>query len=95
MEHLHVLISSCKPHDLEASIKPEALITGQTEGLKVGCGGMGGRKDGWRNGWIGGQREKVRVVYGFSSLMKQNKREKLRCLLLRRKKKIIIFIFTL
>jgi hypothetical protein len=52
------------------------VVTGQTEGLKVGCGGMGGRKDGWRNGWIGGQREKVRGVYGFSSLMKQNKKAK-------------------
>jgi hypothetical protein len=35
---------------------------------------MGGRKDGWRNGWIGGQREKVRGVYGFSSRVKQNKK---------------------
>jgi hypothetical protein len=34
--------------------------------------------DGWgvRNGWIGGQREKVRGVYRFSSLMKQNKKAK-------------------
>ena len=34
--------------------------------------------DGWgvRNGWIGGQREKVREVYGFSSLVKQNKKGK-------------------
>jgi hypothetical protein len=23
------------------------VIAGQTEGLKVGCGGMGGRRDGW------------------------------------------------
>ena len=30
-------------------------------------GWMGGRRD----GWIGRQREKVRGVYGFSSLMKQ------------------------
>ena len=22
-------------------------LPGQTEGLKVGCGGMGGRRDGW------------------------------------------------
>jgi hypothetical protein len=48
----------------------------KTEGLKVGCGGMVGRKDGLRNGWIGGQREKVRGVYGFSSLMKHNKKGK-------------------
>jgi hypothetical protein len=27
-------------------------------------------------GWIGGQREKVREVYGFSSLVKQNKKGK-------------------
>jgi hypothetical protein len=27
-------------------------------------------------GWMGGQREKVREVYGFSSLMKQNKKGK-------------------
>jgi hypothetical protein len=40
------------------------------EGLRYG------RKDGWRNGWIGGQREKVREVYGFSSLVKQNKKGK-------------------
>jgi hypothetical protein len=52
------------------------VVTGQTEGLKVGCGGMGGRKDGWRNGWIGGQREKVRGMYRFNSLMKQNKKGK-------------------
>jgi hypothetical protein len=51
---------------------------------------------GLRYGRIGGRRVRVRGVYGFSSLVKQNKkREKLRCLLLRRKKKIIIFIFTL
>jgi hypothetical protein len=46
---------------------------------------MGGRRDGcaewvggWgvRYGWIGGQREKVREVYGFSSLVKQNKKGK-------------------
>ena len=34
------------------------VITGQTEGLKVGCGGMGGRRDGWMGGlvdrWMGG-----------------------------------------
>ena len=29
-----------------------------------------------RYGWIGGRREKVRGVYGFSSLMKQNKKAK-------------------
>jgi hypothetical protein len=31
---------------------------------------------GWcvRYGWIGGRREKVMVVYGFSSLVKQNKK---------------------
>jgi hypothetical protein len=46
---------------------------------------MGGRKDGLRYGWIGGRREKVRGVYRFSSLVKQNKKGKnLRCLLLRR-----------
>jgi hypothetical protein len=49
-------------------------LPGQTEGLKVGCGGMGGRCV--RYGWIGGQREKVREVYGFSSLVKQNKKGK-------------------
>ena len=32
-------------------------LPGQTEGLKVGCGGMGGRRDGWmgglrRDGWF-------------------------------------------
>jgi hypothetical protein len=47
----------------------------------------------------GGRREKVRGEYMFSSLMKQkikiNKRQKLRCLLLRRKKKITIFIFMM
>jgi hypothetical protein len=28
------------------------------------------------DGWMGGQREKVREVYGFSSLVKQNKKGK-------------------
>jgi hypothetical protein len=36
---------------------------------------MGGRCV--RYGWIGGQREKVREVYGFSSLVKQNKKGKI------------------
>ena len=35
-------------------------------------GGMGG----WCDGWIGRQRKKVRGVYGFSSLVKQNKKGK-------------------
>jgi hypothetical protein len=35
---------------------------------------MGGRCV--RYGWIGGQREKVRGVYRFSSLVKQNKKGK-------------------
>jgi hypothetical protein len=37
---------------------------------------MGGRRDGWVDGWMGGRREKVRGVYGFSSLMKQKKKAK-------------------
>ena len=43
----------------------------RVEGLVAGwvSGGMGGRYV--RYGWIGGRREKVRGVYGFSSLMKQ------------------------
>jgi hypothetical protein len=32
------------------------LLPGQTEGLKVGCRGMGGWV-GWRNGWIGGRKD--------------------------------------
>jgi hypothetical protein len=35
--------------------------------------GMGEGKD----GWIGRQREKVRGVYGFISLVKQNKKAKI------------------
>jgi hypothetical protein len=47
----------CGLHGKEDSIKPEALITGQTEGLKGGFkewvdGWMGGRCV--RYGWIGG-----------------------------------------
>ena len=34
-------------------------LPGQTEGLKVGCGGMGG----WRDGWIGGRRDGVYEAY--------------------------------
>ena len=37
-----------------ASIR-STVITGQTEGLRVGCGGMGG----WVDGWMGGFREWV------------------------------------
>ncbi len=54
-------------------------------------GGMGGWVDGWVDGWIGGwmggwcvryggirgRREKVRGVYRFSSLVKQNKKAKI------------------
>jgi hypothetical protein len=48
--------------------------------------------DGWgvRNGWIGGRREKVRGVYGFSSLMKQNKKAKNYAVFCFAGKKIII-----
>ena len=49
-------------------------LPGQTEGFKVGCGGMGGwvgcgGMGGRRDGWIGGKREKVRGVYGLDSLI--------------------------
>ena len=27
-------------------------LPGQTEGLRVGCGGMGGRRDGWMGGLV-------------------------------------------
>jgi hypothetical protein len=44
-------------------------------------GWMGGFKE-WgmgegKDGWIGRQREKVRGVYGFISLVKQNKKAKI------------------
>jgi hypothetical protein len=50
--------------------------------FRVGGEGLRyGRKDGWsvrcmRDGWIGGRRVRVRGVYRFSSLMKQNKKGK-------------------
>ena len=53
-------------------------LPGQTEGLKGWL-----RRDGWmggwyvRYGWIGGRREKVRGVYRFSFLVKQNKKAKI------------------
>jgi hypothetical protein len=53
-----------------------------------------------RYGRIGGRREKVRGVYGFSSLVKQNKKGK-NCAVfcfavcVRRKKKIIFLIFVM
>ena len=41
-------------------------LSGQTEGLKVGCGGMGGWADGWMggwaDGWMGGFHEYKRYV---------------------------------
>ena len=40
------------------------------DGRYVRYGRIGGFKE-WVDGWMGGQREKVRGVYGFSSLMKQ------------------------
>ena len=50
----------------------------------LALGRMGGR----RNGWVEGEGKGVYEAYEV-----KNKREKLRCLLLRRKKKIIYFIF--
>jgi len=66
---------------------------GQSEGLKVGCGWVGGGMGGWSvcevwvEGWIEGgskgfefarrMREKVRGEYRLSSLMKQKKRGKI------------------
>ena len=50
--------------------------------------------EGVRYGRIGGRRVRVRGVYRFSSLVKQNKKgKKLRCLLLYRKKKNIFYLF--
>ena len=60
----------------------------------------------WADGWAEGEgkglssraegREKVRGECGFSSLMKQKKRrEKLRCLLLLRKKKNVSYLFMM
>ena len=53
--------------------------------------------DGWgvRYGWIGGQREKVREVYRFSSLVKQNKKWKNYAVFCFVGKKNYYFIFML
>ena len=48
-----------------------------------------------RYGWIGGRRVKVRGVYGFSSLVKQNKKGKNYAVFCFAEKKIINFIFMM
>jgi hypothetical protein len=57
-------------------------------------GGMGGRCVRYR--WIGGWREKVRGVYRFSSLVKQNKKAKI-CFVIHiaRERKLIFYIYAL
>ena len=42
------------------------VVTGQTEGLKVGCGGMGGRRD----GWMGGLQKLITFFSGWAGLQK-------------------------
>jgi hypothetical protein len=37
------------------------VVTGQTEGLKVGCGGMCGQRNGWIGGWKDGYKGGVWV----------------------------------
>ena len=49
-------------------LKPKGFIESSTLGVTQGRG--------WRYGWIGRRREKVRGVYRFSSLVKQNKKGK-------------------
>ena len=53
---------------------------------------MGGRRV--RYGWIGGRREKVRGVYRFSSLVKQNKKAKI-CFVIdiAGEKKLLFYIY--
>jgi hypothetical protein len=71
-------------------------LPGQTEGLKVGCGGMGGRRDGWEvcEVWVGGRMD-IRGVYMFSSLMKQNKKAKI-CFVIcfAGKRKLLFYIYA-
>jgi hypothetical protein len=71
-------------------------LPGQTEGLKVGCGGMGGRRDGWEvcEVWVGGRMD-IRGVYMFNSLMKQNKKAKI-CFVIcfAGKKKLLFYIYA-
>ena len=50
-------------------LKPKGFIESSTLGVA--------QARGWRYGWIGGRREKVRGVYRFSSLVKQNKKAKI------------------
>ena len=50
-------------------LKPKGFIESSTLGVAQGRG--------WRYGWIGRRREKVRGVYRFSSLVKQNKKAKI------------------
>ena len=40
-----------KVEDFKTLINTHTL-PGQTEGFKVGCGGMGGQRDGWIEGWV-------------------------------------------
>jgi hypothetical protein len=46
-----------------------------------------------RYGWIGGRREKVRGVYRFSSLVKQNKKAKI-CFVIYIAGERIFFLYT-
>jgi hypothetical protein len=61
---------------------------------------MGGCPEGWvggrcvRYGRIGGRREKVRGVYRFSSLMKQNRKAKICFVIHIAEKKYFYFVFT-
>ena len=61
------------------SVKRSSILIrypGRQKGLRWIGRRMGGFKE-WVDGWMGGQREKVRGVYGFSSLMKQKKKGKI------------------
>ena len=64
------------------------------EGLRYGRSVCEVWVDRWvRYGWIGGWREKVRGVYGFSSLMKQKIKAKNCAVFSPEKEKYFLFIY--
>ena len=66
------------------------------QGNKIKCAAYGvAQGRGWRYEWVGGRREKVRGVYRFSSLVKQNKKAKICFVIHIAGERIFFFIFVM
>ena len=72
---------------------PKVIIAYRRQGTVIKCAYVIAQARGWRYGWMGGRRERVRGECGFNSLVKQKIKGKICFVMHIAGEKILLFYF--